>query len=676
MVLVCSPFMNRMRSRRLKAAWAALLLLGGIVPGCSTAPNYLETIGNNTRQVNAVMRRVDERIDATLTDDPLLEPHTLDEISSERPQYYRDLSLSEAVTLAMTNSKVLRDLGATVLRAPEEVSTTYQRALQETDPRFGMEAALSAFDAQIHANAYVRDNHRMYNNEFFGGGTNFFNQDANDYLMQISKPTATGAVLSLRNMTDYDANNAPANLFSSVWQNQIEAEIRQPLLQGAGLTFNRIAGPGAIPGVYNGILIAKVNNDINAVDFEKNIRNYLSEVVNAYWDLYFSYRDLDAKQVAFDRSHETWQAYQAMQSASLQGGASEALAREQFYRFQSELQDSITGRAGQRTQVGNGASGGVFRGTNGVQLAERRLRLMIGLPITEHELLRPCDEPDIAPVVFDWNTIIAESLRRRPELTGQRLLVKRRELELMAARNFLSPQLDMVARYRVRGLGHDLMGASSPSAVGDIDSAWSQLSQFNNREWVVGMEFSVPIGFRQAHAAVENAEFMIAKARAVLKEQERQVVHDLGQMVAESTRAYEQTRTNLNRYLAARDAVDALEANRKAGLPVNLDQLLDAQRRLTEAQTQYFQARVEYAVALKNIHFEKGSLLDYHQVGLQGSPSTISLEAPPMLMMPPEQDVAPTPATLTLPGSSPAPVSGITVPGMDVPGTTLDSPAP
>lgn len=608
-----------------------MLLWGGTLPGCSTAPNYLETIGNNTRQVDAVMRRVDDRIDAVLTDDPLIAPHTLHDVAPDQPQYYRELSLGEAVALGMTNSKVLRDLGATVLRAPEAISTTYQLALQQTDPRFGMEAALSAFDAQLDANAYVRDNHRMYNNEFFGGGTNFFQQDANDYLLQISKPTATGAVLSLRNMTDYDSNNAPANLFRSVWQNQLEAEIRQPLLQGAGLTFNRIAGPGAIPGVYNGILIAKVNNDMNSTDFEKNVRNYVSEVINSYWDLYFAYRDLDAKQIAFDRSHETWLAYQAMQSASLQGGASEALAREQFFRFQSELQDSITGRAGQRTQVGNGASGGVFRATNGVQLAERRLRLMIGLPITETELLRPSDEPEVAPVMFDWNTVVAESLRRRPELNSQRLLVKRRELELMAAKNFLSPQLDMVAKYRVRGLGHQLAGGSSTSAVGEIDSALTQMSQFDNREWVMGMEFSMPIGFRQAHAAVENAEFLIAKARAVLKEQERQVVHDLGQMIAEATRAYEQSHTNLNRYLAARDAVDALEANRKVGLPVNLDQVLDAQRRLTEAQTQYFQSRAEYAVALKNVQFEKGSLLDYYSIGVhgnQGTPSTASAPAP------------------------------------------------
>ncbi|HWL09508.1 MAG TPA: TolC family protein [Planctomicrobium sp.] len=630
------------RLRRWKAISAAILmsmsLTGG--SGCSTSPNYRETIGNDTTHVNAVMRRVDEKIDAVLTEDPLIEPHTLEKFSHKTEQTYRDLTLSEAVSLAMTNSEVLRDLGATVLRAPEVISTRYRQGIQQTDPRFGMEAALSAFDAQFTANTFFRDNHQTFNNEFFAGGTNLFNQDASDYLLQLSKRTATGATISLRNLTDYDSNNAPANMYSSVWQNQVEAEIRQPLLQGGGLTFNRIAGPGAIPGVYNGVLIAKVNQDISQADFEKNVRNYISDVVNSYWDLYFAYRDLDAKQGAFERSRETWQAYQAMQTASLQGGVSEALAREQFYRFQSELQDSITGRAGQRTQVGNGASGGVFRGTNGVQLSERRLRLLIGLPITETELLRPNDEPEIAPVVFDWGSVIGESLRRRPELTEQRLLVKRRELELIASKNFLSPQLDAVAKYRARGIGHNFAGGSAVASNGGVyGSAMDQLGTFENREWMVGMEFSVPLGFRRAHAAVDNAEFLLARSRAVLKEQERQVIHDLGTMVAETSRAYEQTHTTLNRYLAASDAVDSLDANRKAGLPVNLDQVLDAQRRLMESQTQHFQARVEYAIALKNVHFEKGSLFEYTDVALHStSPQIISTvhsmelptEAPPV----------------------------------------------
>jgi hypothetical protein len=49
---------------------------------------------------------------------------------------------------------------------------------------------------------------------------------------------------------------------------------------------------------------------------------------------------------------------------------------------------------------------------------------------------------------------------------------------------------------------------------------------------------------------------------------------------------------------------------------VTLDLLLEAQRRLAEAESRYFRALAEYAVAVKNVHFAKGTLLDYDGVYL------------------------------------------------------------
>ena len=37
-------------------------------------------------------------------------------------------------------------------------------------------------------------------------------------------------------------------LYNADWNVKLVADMRQPLLQGAGTQFNRIAGPGATPG--------------------------------------------------------------------------------------------------------------------------------------------------------------------------------------------------------------------------------------------------------------------------------------------------------------------------------------------------------------------------------------------------------------------------------------------
>ncbi|MDA1053092.1 MAG: hypothetical protein O3C40_21780 [Planctomycetota bacterium] len=59
------------------------------------------------------------------------------------------LTLEEATRLALANSEVIRSLGGRVVASPATVSTVYDAAMRDADPRFGVEAALSAFDAQL-----------------------------------------------------------------------------------------------------------------------------------------------------------------------------------------------------------------------------------------------------------------------------------------------------------------------------------------------------------------------------------------------------------------------------------------------------------------------------------------------------------------------------------------------
>ena len=46
--------------------------------------------------------------------------------------------------------------------------------------------------------------------------------------------------------------------------------------------------------------------------------------------------------------------------------------------------------------------------------------------------------------------------------------------------------------------------------------------------------------------------------------------------------------------------------------------LLDTHRRLLDARLRYHQSRVEYALAVRNVEFEKGSLLEFCKISLAG----------------------------------------------------------
>lgn len=541
-------------------------------------------------------------------------------LNNHGPQQYRDMTLEEAIRTALANARVMRDLGVLVLNAPENIATTFDPSIAETDPVGGVDAALSEFDAQLEIATYFENNDRALNNVFFGGGTRLFSQDLHHYRAQVSKRSAVGSEFTLRHNVEYDFNNSPGNdTPNRPWDVNLEAEVRQPLLQRAGVEFNRIAGPYSTPGRLNGVLLARVDTDISLTDFEIGVRDLVRDVENAYWELYFSYRDLDAKVRARDRALETWRRIHNLYVNDRRGGEAEkeAQAREQYFRSQEAVQNALSGRKLERSRPDS------FRGTGGVYVTERRLRKLMGIAVADGTLIRPADEPAMARIVFDWSQAVVEAMTRRAELRQQKWRIKRRELELIGNRNFLKPSLDAVGRYRWRGLGSDLLDPNRGS-VDRFDNAYGNMTSGDFQEWQLGVELSAPIGYRRAHAAVRNSELRIARERAVLKEQEQIICSDLAAAVAEMDRAYQVAQTNYNRRLAAMQQLAALETvyenadlNEKTRL---LDLLLDAQRRVADAESQYYRSTAEYALAVRDVHYEKGSLLDYSEVFLSEGP--------------------------------------------------------
>jgi outer membrane protein TolC len=577
----------------------------------------LKTIAVDSKDYYRDLARQVDYSDARLHEPP--EAATLEPFSVTRntPTEYWNLSLQEAIVLALSNSQVLRDFGGQVLRAPATMGTIHNPTIVESDPRFGLENALSAFDAQFTSRLFYEKNDRALNNTFFGGGTRLFRQDLGVFQNAVTKQSAAGTRFYARHNTEYDANNAPGNIFPSAWTTNIEAEFRHPLLQGSGVEFNRIAGVGTTPGLFNGVVLARINTDISLAEFEGGVRNLLADVENAYWDLYAAYRDLQSKITARDNALEVWRRTYALFVSRKQGGraADEAYAREQYYRFQDDVEYALSGQVMEATRTGGGSSAGTFRGPPGVQMAERRLRLIIGLPVTDGRMIRPADEPVVTRVTFDWRHTVHEALARRPELRRQRWVVKRREMELSASRNFLLPRLDATGRYRWRGFGDDLINPDGRTN-GRFDNAWDDLTSGDFQEWQLGVDLNVPLGFRAAHNAVRNAQMQLARERALLEEQQRTILNDVSNAVADLERAFQATQTGYNRLVAARDHLTAVQLTYQAD-KAPLDMLLEAQRRFVESEGRYYRTLADFAITMRNVHYEKGTSLDYHDVYLQ-----------------------------------------------------------
>jgi len=532
-------------------------------------------------------------------------PLTLD---NPDPDAMWDLTLEEAIQMALKNSKVVRTLSGvgfsqagvagapgTLLQAPGSVRTVYDPALMESDPRYGPEAALAAFDAQLtagarwiksdtpyRANVNPAGNPPWYNNTAIAG----VQGDTGQFDIGINKYAATGTQFYLTHANQYNVGGPQSTPVT--WSSYLEGGFRHPLLRGSGIEFNRIAGPSGQPGVYAGVAVARINTDQSLNDFEMAVRNLVADVEKAYWNLYYAYHRLDSVRTGFGAAHRTWQQTKNFHDVGGERGRAQYLAQAERNLFQFRSQMEI-------------AQNNLFK-------AEAAMRYIVGLAASDGRLIRPIDDPVTAPIRLDYQNILCEALFRSPELRKQKWEVKRRELELCASKNFLLPRLDLDAGYRISGAGKNLTNGSSSSAYGSLGSG-------DYTGWSLGLTASAPFGWRQELAGVRHAEHGLAKARVILQEQELELTHQLNDSFREISLAYQQMQTTLASRRSAEAEVRAVYNAYEGGI-TTLDQYLQAQKSQADAETSYYSSVIDYNLAIMTLHYRKGSLLEYNNVCL------------------------------------------------------------
>lgn len=557
-------------------------------------------------------------------------------LTIENPDFENvwELSLDEAVRIALSNSKVQRSLGIRVnlpgqlVRASENVlvnpdgtQTMYNPALFETNAfgfggaAIGPEAALAAFDADLTASMTWLKNDDPNNVGVVNLGRRLATvQDQGTFQAGIQKASATGDVFSFSNVTTYDQSNIDAQFrpFPSEWRTQWTAEVRHPLLQGRGVDYNRIAGPfspraGVGTRGFDGVLLARIDVDRSLNDLEASVRNLVSEVESVYWELYCAYQRLDAEKQGLASAQGIWKLDKARKDVGEGQVGDEERSREQYFSFQARVEQAKTD---------------LFHWEN-------RLRYLLGLAATDGRLIRPIEEPIRAKVVFDWYDVLGEALGRSVELRKQKWQIKRRELELVAAKNHLMPRLDFVGRYRWQGFGDRLIDPgdrfiSNGNPAADsfrrrFDNAFGNLVSGKHQEWEMLLELNLPVGFRQELAAMRHSQLLLSRDKAVLKEQELELSHRLAEDVRDLDNWFRLIQTYLNQRVASEAQVRKFSERHKSGQESN-ERLLDSQVRLAQADTQYYTAVCAYTKAIAQIHLHKGSNLDAHNVYLAEGP--------------------------------------------------------
>ena len=612
-------------TRRLCCRIAAAAVLGSSLIGCATSEPELKYLGD--KQLSYYKQA------ATTIDYPVADTQTNPEATfAKRPRTVTDrdkdevweVSLTQVIQLAIQNNSMIRTradnrAASTILSAGDRAPSAFDPAIQETGVLFGgrgVAAALAAFDTTLNSSMTWGRNELPQNNRISGGGIGegaALVTETGAFNSQLSKPFANGGSFSLNHQVNYLGNNLPSGalptdvqLFSSAYTGNVSAQYTHPLLAGSGTEFTRIAGPigqsfGGISGVSQGVVIARINQDLSLADFEAGVITMLKDIEDLYWELYLRYREYDTGVSARNSALQSWREAHRILEAGGKAGfkpSDEAQARD-FY-FQT--------RAATETALSN------------VYSAEVVLRRILGLSVNDGRIIRPSDEPTTAQFLPSWDASLTEALTQRVELRKQKWTIKSLDLQLCAAESLTQPNLNFVSGYQVNGLGNDLLGNTLPgSAPGqNFPNLYHSITGGQYTGWNLGFNFNMPIGFRAAHTQVRNIELRLAKAREQLSAQEMEISHEIAQDFQTLAVQYTTAQSNFNRYRAAQQRVQLFKAEVEAGTKT-FDVLLRALSSQAEAEVAYFRSLTEYNKAITSLHYHKGTLLPHDHIWLSES---------------------------------------------------------
>ncbi|MFN6205478.1 MAG: TolC family protein [Planctomycetota bacterium] len=618
---------------RHRLAWLLVVCL--IATGCTPSqPLYLRDNGSLSHYLEQ----------ATQVEYPDVNASRLEEVAQSKPPVtvidpdfdsFYDLTLEECVAIALQNSKVIRGYGTPSLQGSrispgidslttgsQGVGTFYSVAIRETEPgqlnipgnlpqpsiittntgldaNQGVEAALAEFDAQVSSNLFWAKSDEPRNNTLINPiSPQVFDQDQVTWQSQIAKKTAEGTQLFVRNSNIYTANNIPLQseggfqVLPSWWRANLEVEARQPLLRGRGAFINRLP-----------ILVSRIGTDQTIANLEAQLQNMVTNVEIRYWDLQAAYRNLEAAKQGRDAALKTWRVIKNQfdtppADVTIQQYAQ---ASEQYYFFEQQVVDAF----------------------NTLLTAESNLRWLLGIARSDGQIIRPTDEPSLAPIAFDYYASIDEALLFRPELRQQRWELKKRELAVAYAKNGLLPEVNATMLYRFLGLGEDLASYDSPPPVfpNPGSGAYNELFEGRFQELQFGLEARANVGFRRELANVRNAQLKLAQEHARMEDVELDVSRELGDALQAAAANYRALQIAFNRWSYTTQELMHFDRTIEVGVET-IDTVLDAQRRNAQAEISFYTALAEYNKSIALVHRRKGTILAYNGIEFAEGPWT------------------------------------------------------
>lgn len=479
--------------------------------------------------------------------------------AAERGRWDGELGLRQSVATAVT----------------ENLSLRIRRSLTG-DARQDIEIERSVFDLVFTSEGLVSERVQPVASSALDGALQ--PESASERVASgVSKRFSTGATISVRStVLDRGKTNSSFARLNPEYNSQLSLNLRQPLLKNRGKAANleaiRQAGLGE----------RRANIEVLA-----ELNTVLLRTEQAYWTLVATVAAEEIRRNALELAGLLTEEVEERRKVNLatpvdvlEAKSAAATKREALLIAQNATKD---------------AADVLFREMGILKAVEPGALVLEPLP--EAAVDRP-----------DADESFKRAIGQAPEMMVLRNVLNARELALAQVRRERYPQLDFTFSTGVMGRGNT-QGASL-----------EQLRERNGNFWRVGLELSLPWGFRRERARVAKARGAVERSLLNLRDVELQLLADIREAARSIALAGERVEAAKVTVELNTLRFEQQKEERKEGEATMRD-LLEAQEEMEDAELRVIQAKVDLLRSTVALAQLEGALPGRYGIELEGGTS-------------------------------------------------------
>lgn len=510
---------------------------------------------------------------------------------------------------------------------PVDVDTLVTGALQYSPQILGVRtqpdinhSILCAENAAFDWTSYVHSkwsdlNDPVGNTLTTGNNSNRFVDQVATNQSGLKRRNEYGGEFDISQKMGWQDNNSKFFVPAPQGTTRLALNYTQPLLNGSGVAYNQAR-----------IVLAQIelNRSFDVVQGE--LQDHLVKVTETYWDLYRSRVIYLQRRRVYDRAEHILETL---------GG------REEIDALQRQVNRAKAAVASRRSEI--------VRSQSAIRNAESRLRLLVNAPeyldLSATELV-PIEAPRADHLPLSLAGSLQQALQYRPDISQAVHDLRSSGVRLGVSQNELLPKLDLVLSAYVAGL------------EGNASILQSLGNQFADGRpgYTVGTQFEMPLGNRAAKARQNRRQWELTKAVYDFRTLVETGLTDVELSVREAETSYREMLSKFQALIAAETESSYLEDRWKVlpgadrGTTLLLEDLLDSQQRLADAEGEFVTSQVAYSVALIRVRRSMGTLL------IAQNPTRYEVEtvSPEPTLVPGENVAPPPPEVREMPEAPPA----------------------